>query len=121
MSVVLNIQIEADSAFAQRLAALLNRSMKNDNGVIPHKDSATWYEHLVSTDADGEVKAEAFVMVITPSDHFEEGHEKWNAISDSVRNLLNDGDNVRSLKHGESRTLLSHSTSRNSCPSPNRR
>ena len=110
MSVVLNIQVEADSAFAERLASLLNRSMKNDNGVIPHKDSATWYEHLVSTDADGEVKAEAFVMVITPADRFEEGHEKWNAISDSVRSLLDDGDKVRSLKHGESRTLPSSGT-----------
>ena len=63
--------------------------------------SATWYEHLVSTDVDGEVKAEAFVMVITPADRFEEGREKWNAISDSVKCLLNDGDNLRSLKHGE--------------------
>ena len=111
MSVVLNIQVEADSAFAQRLASLLNRAMKNDNGVIPDKDSATWYEHLVSRGAEGEVKAEAFVMVITPSDRFDEGQEKWNAISNSVRSLLNDGDDVRSLKHGESRTLQSSRTS----------
>ena len=38
MSFVLNLQVEADSAFAERLASLLNRAMKNDNGVVPHND-----------------------------------------------------------------------------------
>jgi hypothetical protein len=106
MGVVLNVQVEASSAFVHRLASLLNQAMKNDNGAIPDGDSATWYEHLVSTDVGGEVNTEAFVMVIAPASRFDEGREKWNAISESVRNLLDEGDGVSSLKHGESRTLL---------------
>lgn len=102
MAVDLEVHVDADSAFVHRLAYLLGKADKDDKGIIPDKDSATWYEHLVSSDADGEVNAEAFVLVIVPANRQAEGQEKWQAISESVEGLLNDGGIVRPVRQGKS-------------------
>ena len=102
MATAFDVGVDADSAFARRLAYIADKTGKNDKGVIPDEDSATWYEHLVSTDDDGRVNAEAFVLVIVPASHQEEGQEKWQAISESVQDLLKSGGTVQPLREGKS-------------------
>ena len=103
MKLVLQIPADAASAFAHRLNSMLKKMLRKDSGVIPNQDSASWYEHIVASNDDGEVCAEAFVLLIAPPGRFDEGQAKWNAISESVRSLLADGDEVRSLERGHSR------------------
>ena len=55
------------------------------------------------------VDAEVFVLVITPARLYEESQDKWTAIADSVRSLLNDGGEVRSLMQGQSKSYQNHS------------
>ena len=112
MRVFLEFPTDATSAFAHSLTALLNQTLKDDQGLIPEDNSASWYEHLVSSDADGKVNAEAFVLLITPGELTEEGQDKWGAIADSLRSLLNDGDATRSLMHGRATGHPGHSESK---------
>ena len=112
MKLVLQIPADVNSAFAHSLTALLNQTLKDDQGLIPEDNSASWYEHLVSSDADGTVNAEAFVLLITPGELTEEGQEKWGAIAESIRNLLNDGDATRSLMKGRATGYPGHSESK---------
>ena len=112
MGLTLKIHTEANSAFAYKVASLIDDLLKDDRGVIPEDNSAAWYEHLVSSDADGKVNAEAFVLVITPSELSEEGLGKWEAVSHSVRNLLNDGNETRSVMRGQAVGYPKHSESK---------
>ena len=112
MKLVLQIPADVTSAFAHSLTALLNQTLKDDQGLIPEDNSASWYEHLVSSDADGKVNAEAFVLLITPGQLTAEGQEKWAAIAESLRSLLNDGDATRSLMHGRATGNPGHSESK---------
>ena len=109
MRIVLEVPVDADSAFAHRLADRLKRVIKKDSGAIPNENSAAWYEHIVSSDTDGEICAEAFVLLIAPAGRHGEGQDKWDAISSSVRSLLADGDEVRHLERGHSRSYTNHS------------
>ena len=102
MATAFKVNVDADSALAHRLAHVLDRMGEKDKGVIPDKDSATWYEHLVSADDDGEVNAEAFVLVIVPANRRDEGQEKWQGISESVQDLLSTGGKVNPLREGKS-------------------
>ena len=102
MATAFKVNVDADSALAHRLAYVLEKTDKNDRGVIPDDNSATWYEHLVSTDDDGEVSAEAFVLVIVPANRRDEGQKKWQTISESVQDLLNGGGKVSPLREGNS-------------------
>ena len=117
MGIAFEVSADADSAFAQRLAEILKKSTKRDVGAIPNKDSASWYEHIVSSNADGEVCAEAFVLVIAPDGRHDEGQDKWDAISDYVHNLLGDGVEVRQLERGHSRGYSNHSEKNITFPS----
>ena len=112
MRVFLEFPTDATSAFAHRLTALLNQTLKDDQGLIPEDNSASWYEHLVSSDADGKVNAEAFVLLITPGELTKEGQDKWGAIAESLRSLLNDGDATRSLMKGRATGNPGHSESK---------
>ena len=119
MSLVLKIPVDADSAFAYKLASLLDDIVKEDPGLIPEDNSASWYEHLVSKNAEGQVNAEAFVLVITPLERQQEGHDKWSTISRAVRDLLEaDGETSPLLKGwsvgrpGFSENKVSHSDKR---------
>ena len=103
MPTVLEIPREVASAFAHRLTNMLKKTIKKDSGAIPNKDSASWYEHIVVCNDDGDVCAEAYVLLIAPPGRFDEGQDKWIAISDSVRGLLADGKEVCSLERGHAR------------------
>ena len=117
MGLVLKVPVDADSAFAHKLVSLIDEIVKGDKGLIPDKESASWYEHLVSCDVDGKVNAEAFVLVITPTELHEEGQEKWNAISGSVRDALNDGEETRTLMRGWAMGYPNHSEQNITFPS----
>lgn len=104
MRAFLELPIDITSAFAHRLTSMLKKTLRKDSGAIPDQDSASWYEHLVVANDDGEVCAEAFVLLIAPPGRIDQGQAKWHAISDSVRNLLADGNNeLRSLERGHAR------------------
>ena len=103
MPTVLEIPREVASAFSHRLTNMLKKMVMKDSGAIPNKDSASWYEHIVVSNDDGEVCAEAYVLLIAPAGRFDEGQDKWIAISDSVRGLLADGKELRSLERGHAR------------------
>jgi len=103
MPTVLEIPREVASAFSHRLTNMLKKMVMQDSGAIPNKDSASWYEHIVVSNDDGDVCAEAYVLLIAPPGRFDEGQDKWIAISDSVRGLLADGKELRSLERGHSR------------------
>ena len=103
MRLFLEVPIEATSAFAHWLTNILKKTIRKDTGVIPNQDSASWYEHLVTYNDDGEVCAEAFVLLIASPGRIDQGQAKWHAISDSVRNLLVDGNELRSLERGHAR------------------
>lgn len=103
MPTVLEIPREVASAFAHRLTNMLKKTIKKDSGAIPNKDSASWYEHIVVCNDDGDVCAEAYVLLIAPPGRFDEGQDKWNAISNSVRSLVAGGKEVRSLERGHAR------------------
>lgn len=100
MSLVLKVPVSADSAFAHKLVSVLDELVKEDRGLIPDKNSAAWYEHIISKDTSGSVNAEAFVLVITPSERFQEGQEKWAAISGAIRELVSDGTGTHALMEG---------------------
>ena len=103
MKLVSQIPRNTNSAFSHRLTNMLKKTIKKDSGAIPNKDSASWYEHIVVSNDDGDVCAEAYVLLIAPPGRFDEGQDKWIAISDSVRGLLADGKEVRSLERGHAR------------------
>ena len=103
MPTVLEIPREVASAFSHRLTNMLKKMVMKDSGAIPNKDSASWYEHIVVSNDDGDVCAEAYVLLIAPPGRFDEGQDKWIAISDSVRGLLADGKELRSLERGHAR------------------
>ena len=103
MGIAFEVSADAESAFAHRLADLIKKTIKKDIGAIPDKDSSSWYEHIVSSNADGEVCTEAFVLVIAPNGRHGEGQDKWDAISEFVRSLLSNGEEVRPLERGYSR------------------
>ena len=95
---------EAGSAFARRLTELSDKTAKKDSGAVLDRNAASWFEHIVSANADGEVCAEAFVLVVAPDGRYGEGQEKWDAISESVRRLLGDGREVQQMERGHTRS-----------------
>lgn len=104
MGIAFEVSADADSAFAHRLAELLKNTIKDDTGAIPDQNSASWYEHMVASDAEGEVCAEALALVIAPKGRHGAGQDQWDAISESVRGLLGRGAGVRLLKRGHARS-----------------
>ena len=106
MSIVLKIPVDADSAFAHTLVSVLDELVKKDRGLIPENNASAWYEHLVSEDSEGKVSAEAFVLLITPSENSEKGRDKWNTITSAVREVISDGSKTHSLMEG---LAVSHS------------
>ena len=100
MSLFLKIPVDADSAFAHTLVSVLDELVKRDRGLIPENNASAWYEHIVSEGSDGKVTAEAFVLLITPSENSEKGQDRWNAISDAVQELISDDSKTHSLMKG---------------------